>query len=465
MRILVLSLTLVASNFMKVCESSDEAKPGAAASASLSAEGQTGAGATAQANGALSAQFGGTVVPVGDHFVEIMAHERGLVDATVRAKDGHALTAADNVELSVKASAKGNARPDIKLLWDGPSARFRGGAGADVQLVPQPMDISLSIGGKAETAKLEHYALVGGPRFGGQVVVAGDYGAEVLANTNGEVQAFVRTADGADLKGDAGLELEAKLPTVDAKGTLVGLHYDAARAAFVGKAEAGAAIAPGPLELHVKANGASHIGGLAELVLRANATHGGRVLVAGDYSMEVALEPGNVVAAYVLDASGKAHAKGDLDLDLRLLGDLNQNVKLVWDPATASYRAKLAAAVDFSTVPIEVNLKAGGRAFVGASGSLNAQARALADADLKARAAAEAELKAPSVKAVANVDATKAAAANASLKVTPPNINVSVKKSASASAGATAGTSAKASTGAKATTGGKASTGFSFGTH
>ncbi len=192
------------------------------------------------------------------------------------------------------------------------------------------------------------------------------------------------------------------------------------------------------------------------------ASHGGQVVAVGDFSVELVAK-GQAISAFVLDATGKAHAAGDLDLKLLVGAGAGTELALKWDAPSASYTGKVAANLDLGLQPIRIALVAGGKAFVGAVASLNAAAKANAkldgklavdtnldlNLDAKAKLAADAKAK---LAADAKAKLDQAAKAAASVKVTAPKVDVSAKKSASASAKAGGG---KAE--------GKASAGISFG--
>jgi hypothetical protein len=156
-------------------------------------------------------------------------------------------------------------------------------------------------------------------------------------------------------------------------------------------------------------------------------------------------EPGELVAAYAFDASGRAIATGDLDVTLDLGARADRHLKLTWNAPTASYRAKLDAGLDLSATPVRVAIRSGGKIHTGGCASLSTKLSGSA----KLAANANAALKAPNVKA--KIDANKAVAASAKAKVAAPA--VTVKKSASAT------TSGDGKTGAKAS----AKAGISFG--
>jgi colicin import membrane protein len=196
--------------------------------------------------------------------------------------------------------------------------------------------------------------------------------------------------------------------------------------------------------------------------------------------------------AHVFDASGKAHAKGDLELrafagaEAFAGAKARKDLAFSWHAPGACYRAKLDAKLDLFSQPIRIELVNHGRLHAGAALSLNAVRSARLDADAKlaadAKLGADAKLtaaaKLPEIKARANLasgakakldaaaDAKAKAALDAKAKadaasklsakatVAIPKPKVEVKKSASANADTSKEGSAQA--GVKA--------GFSLGT-
>jgi hypothetical protein len=277
------------------------------------------------------------------------------------------------------------------------------------------------------------------PRIGGTIVVAGDYNVEILAFVDGRIEAILMDMKG-ELVADANAKLKATLAAKGDARAQVELKWDVELARFVGKVEGDVVLVPGPLELELDVGGKVSAGALAELGLAAQASHGGQMMVAGQWSVELAAEAG-VVHAYAFDVSGKAHAAGDLDLDLALEGA--GDIDLVWDPPSASYTAKLDAGIDLTAKPIVLKVAADGKIAMAAVHSFHASAKADADATLAAGAKldADARVKAPKVNAKADAGAKADVGAKASGKA-------STKKSASAKADAGGG-SFKASAKAK----------------
>ncbi len=279
------------------------------------------------------------------------------------------------------------------------------------------------------------------PRIGGTIVQAGEFYVEILAFVDGRIEAIAMNAKG-ELVADADAKLKATLAAKGDARADVDLKWDVELARFVGQVKADVELVPGPLAIELDIGGQAHAGALAELGLAAHASHGGQMMVAGQWSVELAAEAG-VVHAYAFDVNGKAHAAGDLDLDLALDGA--SDLELVWDPPSASYTAKLDAGMDLTAKPIVLKVAADGKMAMAAVTSFHASAKADADATLAAGAKLDADVKAkaPSVKA----DASAKAGAKADAKA-KGGAKIETKKSASSKASADGG-SFKASAKAK----------------
>jgi hypothetical protein len=423
------------------CASKDETTT--TQSATPAPESPNAAQGAPKVNG-VEAQIGGQVVAVGEHQVELKLFRDGYAEALIFDAQGKAIAKPETAKLTAHAIAKGDAKKDIALAWQPPMARFAADGRAGAELEAKPVDVELAFeGGKSARGNLEGAVLLVGPELGGTLVVAGEHGIEIVANADGNVDALVHDRAGARIAGDANAKLDVELTGADGKLHAIALAWNEARACFTGKADAGLKLAAGPAKIGLAGKASVK---LPNLALRAKAEHKGRVVVAGDYSVELVAD-GNTLIAYAFDASAKAHAKGDLDLAARL--GSGAFVKLAWDAPTLSYRAKIDGDFDLNVQPIVVSLKAEGKAFVGAVFKADAKANAKLDANAKADVKAEA--KAPEVKAKAGLASNAKADTKASAKanVQAPKVNVSapkvnVTKSASSSSG---GGKAKASAG------------------
>jgi hypothetical protein len=457
MRLLIVPLCLFAAGSARVCDS--EEKAGAAGAASVNAEGAVGGGGDVKAALARP-RIGGSVAATGDYSVELSLHEGGRIEALISDVKGALVSA--GVKLSALVQAKGGASEKVELAFVPARARFEGRAKAGVELAPGPIDVALDVDGKVHAGKLRAGVVVPRPKLGGHVLAAGDFSAELFARPSGEIQAFVHDSASADVKGDAGASFKARCRAKGGASEEIALNFDPARASFVGKAKAGVELEPGPLEFVVEAKAGAGIGRLESIALDIDASHGGQLVAAGDFTVELVAK-GNAISAFVFDASGKAHAAGDLDLKLDVGADAATNLALKWDAPSLSYKASFSGQGDLSLQPIRVALVAAGKAHFGALASLqaaakaNLNAKAKLDTDLDAKAKLGADAKAklgvnakldPKLDAKAKASLEKGASAKVS--VTPPKVSVSTKQDASA--------------GAKAGGGAKASAGISFGT-
>jgi hypothetical protein len=460
MRFYDISLCLLAVTSFRVCDSKESTPPEGVAAEARATASASGAVA-AEGSAALAApkpRIGGSVVLVGDHAVELVLNRSGALEALVSNAEGKPVSAA--AKLSVTLATSANARERVEFAFAAPRARFE--AQAKGTLVGGPLDVSLDLGGRVASATLRESAVLHGPELGGSLLAAGDFGAEVFVRANGEVLALVRDRTGARLGADADLSVSAKVATADGASHDLSLAFDAARGCFAGKAGAGIALAPGPFELSVSGKAGARVGALANLALTASATHGGEIVVVGDYAVELVLE-GKEIVAYVFDASGKASAAADLGLELELGASGEQRLKLGFHAPSLSYRAAFSGSID--AVPVRVRLVASGKAFVGAALSLKALGKARlggslsAAADLGASAGAELDtgvsVKAPAVNAKVTATGAKNASAGAKVSLTAPKVSVTAPK---------VSVTNKASTGTKAGGSAKASAGFSLGT-
>jgi hypothetical protein len=442
MKKLVLSLCVALACGFGAC--SKKAPPTGESSSSAS----VAASAAAEGMFALSPpRFGGRVLGVGDHMVELKLYRSGLIEGLVTTPNGEVV--GEGATLSVTAATASGAREETKLAFSKPHGRFEGRCKS--KLAPGRADVALDARGKARTAKLEDAVIISGPDLGGSVLVSGDHGAEVFVRPSGEVLAFVRDRAGAEVKGDANLDVKANVQAGGDAREEVTLAFEPPRGCFVGKAKG--ELQAGPLELFIKAKGPDFaLGRIEKVSLLADASHGGEVLVAGDYSAEVVLDgKAKSVLVFLADASGKASADANLDVKVGFDAEAAPNISLTWDAAKLCYRGALSGDIDFDVKPIRIQIGAAGKAFIASAASLRAvvdarlkaAARADVDAKLKGSAKLDADAKA-NVKGGAKANVT-APAATAKVSVAAPKVNVDEKASAQAKAGAKAGAGAKAS--------------------
>jgi hypothetical protein len=285
------------------------------------------------------------------------------------------------------------------------------------------------------------------PQIGGTIVAAGDYNVEILAFVDGRIEAVVMDAKGVLVADMSKLAVVVTLAAEGEAKAKVDLAWDAELARFVGKVEAGVQLVPGPVEVAVDVDGKASAGMLAELGLAVQASHGGQVMMAGAYSLEVVATAG-FLHVYAFDVAGKAHAEGNLDLDVELDGGGKLDLK--WDPPSASYKAEVKGDLDLEAKPIVVKVQAEGKLAMAAVASFHASAAVAAKGDLDAHV----EVEPPSAKVDAKARAGASAKGNAKVES-----KTSGKASGKASAKVGGDGGAKVGIGGKA----KAKVGFKLG--
>ena len=360
---------------------------------------------SAEIQGAFLAKMGGQIVSIGEHKVEVRLFEDGRAEAMVFDGKGDVLAEKDLAK--TKVIVHGTSKPTT-LAYQRETARFAGEAEGDLAFAPNAaIDIELRVDDVGTKGRLDAPVLLVGPEIGGTLVVSGKHGVELAANADGSFEAIVRDAAGARLSGDANMKVALQIDGKD-----VPLAWEPGRGRFVGRANADAKVAGKPASIAI--NGAV-VARLPKVAVRAQTSHGGRVITAGEYSIEI-VSKGDLVTAYAFDASGAAVGKGDLDLSLRIAN--GGFVKLAFDPPSASYRANVQGNLDAAAMTVAV--RTGTYAAVGALAP-----------DVKANAKAKVEAKAEAK-----------GAANAKVDIKPPTVNAQVKPPTGGAAKATAGAKA-----------------------
>ena len=420
MRVMMISTGLMLAASLGACdrnESADSteapAAPGTATSGVQAGAAAGGAaGAQAQAQAALP-KLGGTVIAAEELYVEVLPKADGKIEAAVRTKAGADINGAAGANLTLQVKGSDGANHPVAMAWNPPTARFTGQIAGAVHVVPGPVAATFVMDGETSTGRIPTIAVAPLATHGGAIVLAGDVSAEIKAEADGNVQAYLTNAAGAQITGDAGAQLTVNLKGSDMAMHPVALRWDAAKASFVGKLEGGVRVVPGPMELVVQMNGMSHRGRLEAIALAPAPRFGGEIVVAGDYAVEIVPKANGVVEAFVINPAGSAAGSADLDLTLNVgAGAAAKPLVLVWDPALARYRGEVRGGLDLRAMPIEVVVDAQGRRqyghIAGAAafgGGMNVDARAAhrAHADVRVTAPSV-EVRAPSIDVRAAAD-------------------------------------------------------------
>jgi hypothetical protein len=239
---------------------------------------------------------------------------------------------------------------------------------ADAHLLSGPFDVSVAIAGRTHTGRLELGMVLPRPKFGGRMIAVGKYSAEVVPKVDGEIEVHLSDAAGAAVQAAAGLDL--KLRATGKAGAMhdVALRWDAARARFVGRLEADAQLAAGPIELVVRT---------------------GEISAQGRVELAALVAPPSIDAK--VDAKADVAARADLKAKAKAEAELAARLKA---EAAAAKKAQARAKADLGAL----KAKASGSAKLGItapqpSASLKAGASTKTSADAKASGAAKGSAK------------------------------------------------------------------------
>ena len=290
----VLSLVVCVSSVL-ACNS-DKGSAGASGGASASAE------VSGKAALSVSPSFGGSVLSVGEHPVEIAIAENGFVQGLVYDAQGKAIASADP-QLSLALRTKGGGQPKVSLVWSAPHARLEGRAQLEAGLSTEPIEVALDLAGQHATATLSDYAILPFARFGGSVLGAGPYAVEVLAQGDG-ISAYVLDASG---KAQGGADFSLKLQFGAGAEHALELKWDAARACYT--ASFAGDLSAQPLRLSLTAFGKAYAGAAASLKALAAARMDARAQLNAGASAQLDVPEPKVDAALGAGAKAAADAR------------------------------------------------------------------------------------------------------------------------------------------------------------
>src|SRR5687768_13839454 len=107
MRSIMIAATLLSSNLLRFCDTSDGAeqkKPVAAVQAAEASKLLPKAEANIEVKAALVPKIGGSIVNAGAYRVEIAVHQRGLIQGQVQNADGSALPEPAKAKLAAQVN-------------------------------------------------------------------------------------------------------------------------------------------------------------------------------------------------------------------------------------------------------------------------------------------------------------------------------------------------------------------------
>jgi hypothetical protein len=303
---------------------------GAAASAPLGA----------QAALSVSPSFGGSMMLVGDHPVELAIAENGFVQGLVYDARGQLIAGAEP-QLSLALRTKGGGQARAALAWNEPHARLEGRAQLEAGLSAEPIEVSLDLAGQHAQALLSDYAILPFARFGGSVLAAGPYAVELLAQA-GVISAHVLDASG---KAQGGADFAMKLQLGAGAEHTLELKWDPARACHA--ASFAGDLSAQPLLLSLTASGKVYTGAAASLKALAAARLDARAQLNAGASAQLD------APAPKIDAALGAGAQAAADAKAQLAAGVKAGAK-----AAGGAKAKAAATVQAPSVKLQKSVSA-----------------------------------------------------------------------------------------------------------
>ncbi len=318
----------------------------------------------------IMGQLGGATMVAGNNLVvEVLPNANGDVRGLVYDAEGNVV---QNAKLTVTAKgADGSSKP-VELEWDADAEIYvgtvaEGEAEAEAELLASgPMEVEVEIEGEDEpaTGEAEVVAVAPTPVYGGDVLVAGDLSAEVVALPSGDIQLVAYGPDGL-LTGDAA-DLKVEVPDSEGESHEVDLVWNADASAYLGSVEEGVTLDTGALTLSATRNGTLRRSRVARAPIRVPAHEGDVVVVGGGMSAELVPKEDGRIHAYVVDREGQSvEADADVNVSFAFGGAIDP-IPAEWDADAGAYVAVIPPTVDVSATPMRVRVRRAGRVHRGA---------------------------------------------------------------------------------------------------
>ena len=302
---------------------------------------------------ALLSRMGGVIVPTTDEglFVEIIPEVDGKISALVLDEDGAIQAGGASVQVQV-AGNDGSPHP-VTLQWDAVAGRYVGQVGEGVDLQTGPMSVTVSRDGSAPAVgQVAMVASAPAPTHGGRVVVAGEYAAEVVPSADGTIHAYV---EGPNVGAGASAAVQVEVQGTDGRPHPVVLQYDPQEQHYVGRLGGEVRVAPGPLGFTVIADGRPRRTRVHRVVA-VGPQHGGDVVVAGEYAVEVVPSADGSIDAWVV---GEDPVEDGAEI-IVTVGRERRPVTLVWSADVGHFVGAVDADVRLARAPIGVVVVHGG---------------------------------------------------------------------------------------------------------
>ncbi len=306
-------------------------------------------GTTAASPGLLDnllSRMGGTIIPTSDEelFVEVVPHVDGKISALVLDADGDVVEGDGTVDVQLS----GQDGP-VTLRWDAVAGAYMGQTDGDAEIASGPMSVSVNRDGEPPAVgQLEAVASAPTPAHGGRVVVAGEYAAEIVPHADGAIHAYV---EGPNVGRNTPTAVQVEVQGTDGAPHPVILSYDPGERRYVGQLSADVTLAPGPMGFTVIADGRPRRTRVRRVVAVGPA-HGGDVVVAGDYAVEVVPHDDGTIDAWVV---GEEPVEDGAEV-IVTVGRERRPVTLVWSADAGHFVGAVPEPVRIARAPVGVTV-------------------------------------------------------------------------------------------------------------
>lgn len=316
----------------------------------------------------IMGQLGGATMVAGNNLVvEVLPNASGDVQGLVYDAEGNVV---QNAKLTVTAKgADGSSKP-VELEWNAEAEVYVGTvAEADTEaevLATGPMEVSVEVEGEDEpaTGEAEVVAVARTPVYGGDVFVAGDLSAEMVALPSGDIQLIAYGPDG--LLTGAAADLKVEVPDAEGEGHEVDLVWNADASAYLGSVEEGVTLDTGAITFSATRNGTLRRSRVARAPIRVPTHEGDVVVVGGGMTAELVPKEDGRIHAYVVDRDGNTvEADADASVSFAFGGAIDP-IPAEWDADAGAYVAVVPPEVDVSATPMRVRVRRAGRVHRGA---------------------------------------------------------------------------------------------------
>ncbi|MCG8557074.1 MAG: hypothetical protein MJD61_17585 [Proteobacteria bacterium] len=205
---------------------------------------------------------GGTQLLAGDFGAEVAVSSSGEVDALLADRTGRVLAGDPKLSVTAEVAGSDDDPHAVKLSWSPQHERYRGMVGPDVQVAAGPFNLSIAAGNVTHVGSLTFLPLRVPPRFGGIVVAAGDYSAEVLCRRNGRIEAVLLDSSGRPLAGEFGVSVDL---LVAGRMRSLPLSWSNKRQRYVGRLRGGRKLNPEVFRITLGQGGHRFGGGVYSL--------------------------------------------------------------------------------------------------------------------------------------------------------------------------------------------------------